>query len=90
MKNEKFLFSHFFLVPQKDFNFFRLQKRSVKIKKGNFCPLFQIGTARLRLGYCAISVTLTIEIHENNIDISRVTNKQFFEGYIFSANLYET
>ena len=31
-KNDKLLFPHFFVVPQKDFIFFRLQKTSVKIK----------------------------------------------------------
>ena len=80
--NEKlqiFIFT-LFVVPQKDFIFFRLQKGSVKIKNLSSPLLFQIGTTRIRLCCCAILVSLTMEIHENNIGISRVTNKQKKQG----------
>ena len=39
----------------------------------------------------AISVSLTIEIHKNNIDISRFTKKQYYIYYrIFPEKLYQT
>ena len=39
VKNDNFLFSHFFVVPQNDFIILRLQKRSVNIKNLSFPPL---------------------------------------------------
>ena len=35
------------------------------------------------LDLCAISVSLTIEIHKNNIDTFRVTNKQYYKTILF-------
>ena len=63
------------------FYLFEAPERSLKIK--NLCcfPPYSIGTRRvktaLNLTY-AISISLTIEIQESNIETVRVTNKQYY------------
>ena len=51
-------------------------------------PLIPLGWQGLQLPFAklltyAISVSLTIEIHKNNIDTFRVTNKQYYKIILF-------
>ena len=58
-----------------------------------FSPLLQIETTRfktvffVKLPTYAISVSLAIEIHENNIETSRVTKKQYYKIILFQKLL---
>ena len=68
-KWHEFLFSHFFVVP--------LKKVSSSWGSEKNCALTE--TTRVEavfLSTYAISVSVTVEIHENNIDTSRVTHTQ--------------
>ena len=70
------------------FHLFEAPKRSVKIKNLLFSPLIPSGQQGLGLHFVelptyAISVSLTIEIHKNNTDTFRVTNKQYYKITLF-------
>ena len=64
------------------FHLFEAPKRSVRIKNLSFSRLIQLGRQGLRQRFAelttyAISFSLTIGIHKNNIDTFRVTSKQY-------------
>ena len=78
------------------FHLFEAPEKNVKIKKLLSSPppppppspysiwATSVKTAFCRnLDLCAISVSLTIEIHKNNIDTFRVTNKQYYKTILF-------
>ena len=76
-KKWQFLFLHFFVVSQKVFIFLRHRKEVWEQKKYLIFPLIPLGWQGLRLHFVelstdTISVSLTIEIHKNNIDTLRV------------------
>ena len=71
-------------------------EKNVKIKKLLSSPPpppppspYSIWATRVKTAFCrnldlcAISVSLTIEIHKNNIDTFRVTNKQYYKTILF-------
>ena len=78
---------------EKVFSFLDMKKNSRNKKFNHFIPLFRIGATRVKTVFVelptyAISVSLTIEIHKNNIDTSTVTNKQYYKKY-FSKIFYQ-
>ena len=78
---------------EKVFSFLDMKKNSRNKKFNHFIPLFRIGATRVKTVFVelptyAISVSLTIEIHKNNIDTSTVTNKQYYKKY-FSKSFYQ-
>ena len=80
----KLLFLHFFVVPQKRFYLFEATKGSVKKNCVVFPFYSSFGKQGLWLYFWqtptyAISVSLTIKIYKNNIDTSRINNKQCFK-----------
>ena len=73
----KFLFAHFFAVPQKE-----VSKQKIYVI---FPPYSRLWLKGLRLfswtpNLCHL-VSLTIEIHKNNADNSRVANKQYYKSF---------
>ena len=87
-KWHKVLFLHFFVVPQG----FILLRHTKKVKIKNVCcfsPLFRIVLTRFKTEFFVklliyvISFSLTIEIHNKNIDNSKVTNKQYYNIILF-------
>ena len=72
---------------------FQAPKRSVKNKKlVSFPPLLPLGQQWLRLHFVelptyAIFISLVIEIHINNTDTFRVTDKQFYKMILFKRFL---
>ena len=82
------LFSRFFVVPQKDFIFWGTEKGCENKKIYIIFPLIPLRRQGLILRFIelptyTISVSLTIEIHKNNIDTSWVTNKQYYKIILF-------
>ena len=82
-----FLFSHFFVVPQKGFIFWGTKKKNEDKKFMSFFPCISFRQQELRLRFveipnCTISVSLTIEIHKN-IDNFSVTDKQYYKIILF-------
>ena len=96
IKNDKFLFSRLFAVPQKSFIFqafilrkvWGTKKKCENKKTISFSPFF-LGWDQgwncvfVKLLTYAISIFLTIEMHKSNIDTSRVTNKQHYKTILF-------
>ena len=88
-KNDKFLFSHFFAVPQKGFVFLRLQRGSVKINNLSFFLLISDWDNKVKVISLFHFSFLNNEIYENNTDSSRVTNKQYYKIILFPKAFVE-
>ena len=72
------------------FHLFEAPKKNVRITKTYHPPSPPVSLTRQGLKLCfvklltyAISISLTIETHKNNIDIFRVTSKQYYKTMLF-------